>query len=778
MSLKYLYSLVIAVLTLAPLSGQVALAAASLADRMRGRILLQVESHGEAWYVHPDSGERYYMKDGAVAYEMMRSFGLGIKNVDLAKIAVGQETRFQDTDSDGDGLPDKLEEGLGTDSTKADTDGDGVSDGEEVLRLNRNPLSSGNLIYDNTLTNRLKGKILLQVESRGEAWYVHPDNGKRYYMKDGDAAYQIMRFLSLGITNADLSKIKESGSIPAATSTTTAPSVPLMPPSSTIDQIAKAIVEIKTYAADYNNGLVPYRFGSGTIINQSGIVLTSYHVVKDKDVITQNDYPLAVQICTTASISSEAECNYIGSLIAANEDLDVALLQIEPVEGLVQPGPFAYVALAPNENAQLNDSLSVMGYPSIGSDTLTLTQGILSGKVDKYGKQWLKTDATTSFGNSGGAVIDSSMKLVGMPNAAQADYVGSLGYALSVNSFASWVSSNIGNRKISFALQQRLAGFTKRQLDTLKVKSYIQTDPALSIQIPMGWQAKLQAEHTIYFTNPNDQNGGYYRIYWESAPVQYDKVHLLNYLREAHFELETLSLVTLDIADVKINNRDGFKVTTRALGNQEEFYVVPAAAYLIKITYGYGKDNKDKATIDSAIQSLLITDSSIRTTVTSVTNALPVFSLTVGSPWIAKLFTDTTEPVSFWHKQYPEVFMRAKVIRQEDELAAYDNAAFLKLLVDVLNRNAQSAASGDRENFILYTDDSVVISANTVPAIYWQVQGKYISSKKFLYYSADYIFRIGNYAIDFEINSFAEDKSVFEAALADARKMLASFSFK
>ena len=32
---------------------------------------------------------------------------------------------------------------------------------------------------------------------------------KRYYMKDGDSAYQIMRFLSLGITNKDLEQISE-----------------------------------------------------------------------------------------------------------------------------------------------------------------------------------------------------------------------------------------------------------------------------------------------------------------------------------------------------------------------------------------------------------------------------------------------------------------------------------------------------------------------------------------------------------------------------------------
>lgn len=123
----------------------------SLTDRLKGRILLQVESHGEAWYVHPDTGKRFYMKDGDTAYQMMRSFGLGISNKDLESAQTG----------------------------------------------------------DNALLERLKGKILLQVESVGEAYYVDPATGILHYMKDGAAAYQIMRNLSLGITNLDLDDILE-----------------------------------------------------------------------------------------------------------------------------------------------------------------------------------------------------------------------------------------------------------------------------------------------------------------------------------------------------------------------------------------------------------------------------------------------------------------------------------------------------------------------------------------------------------------------------------------
>ncbi|MFA5185241.1 MAG: aryl-sulfate sulfotransferase [Patescibacteria group bacterium] len=202
--------------------------AATTAQRMGGYILLQVESKGEAWYVDPVTFTRSYLKDGSVAYGALRQFGLGIKTADLNKIPVGVEARFSDTDTDGDGLSDKLEEGLKTDSTKADSDGDGVSDGKEVLQNNTNPLGQGSLAYDAGLVSRLKGRILLQIESRGEAWYLNPKDGKRYYMKDGDAAYQIMRFLSLGITNDNLATIPLNVNFvpePVAQTPTTTPDV-------------------------------------------------------------------------------------------------------------------------------------------------------------------------------------------------------------------------------------------------------------------------------------------------------------------------------------------------------------------------------------------------------------------------------------------------------------------------------------------------------------------------------------------------------------------------
>lgn len=70
--------------------------------------------------------------------------------------------------------------------------------------------SSASACGTKTLGYRLRGKILLQVQQHGEAWYVDPDKCRMVYMKDGEAAYAIMRKLSLGITNEDIAKITVS----------------------------------------------------------------------------------------------------------------------------------------------------------------------------------------------------------------------------------------------------------------------------------------------------------------------------------------------------------------------------------------------------------------------------------------------------------------------------------------------------------------------------------------------------------------------------------------
>lgn len=177
--------------------------------RLKGRILLQVEKLGEAWYMEPDKGTRVSLGTPDEAFVVMREFGIGITNNDLEKIQVA-DTNFSGIDSDGDGISDMMEDSLGTNKNSSDTDDDGFTDKSEILS-GYDPKGIGVLNLDNEFAIQNHGKIFLQVENNGEAWYVNPVDTKRYFLGRAQDAFNIMRALGLGITNEDLNQISIYG---------------------------------------------------------------------------------------------------------------------------------------------------------------------------------------------------------------------------------------------------------------------------------------------------------------------------------------------------------------------------------------------------------------------------------------------------------------------------------------------------------------------------------------------------------------------------------------
>ncbi|HMB65774.1 MAG TPA: thrombospondin type 3 repeat-containing protein, partial [Patescibacteria group bacterium] len=180
----------------------------SASDHIRelaGRIILQTEKNGEAWYVTPEKGEKYYLGRPRNALEIMIKFGTGISEENLAKIPVGILSK-KGKDQDNDGLIDDLEKALGTDPDNPDTDKDGYNDKTEISQ-NYSPTDSGKLPVDNNFAANHAGKIFLQTEKNGEAWYINPKDGKRYFLHRPDRAFSLMKKLSIGITNKDFQNI-------------------------------------------------------------------------------------------------------------------------------------------------------------------------------------------------------------------------------------------------------------------------------------------------------------------------------------------------------------------------------------------------------------------------------------------------------------------------------------------------------------------------------------------------------------------------------------------
>jgi hypothetical protein len=184
-----------------------------------GRILLQIEDKGQAWYISPIDQNRYFLGTPGNAFQIMKGLGVGISNSDLQKIPIGISTTSC-IDSDQDGVCDNLEEAIGTDKNIKDTDHDGFDDRNE-LDNGYDPLKVGKKIIDKKFTEKNLGKIFLQVENKGQAWYVEPVSQKRYFLGRPLEAFQIMKTFGLGITNADLEKITIGNISKPATTTPT-----------------------------------------------------------------------------------------------------------------------------------------------------------------------------------------------------------------------------------------------------------------------------------------------------------------------------------------------------------------------------------------------------------------------------------------------------------------------------------------------------------------------------------------------------------------------------
>ncbi|MCK5211311.1 CAP domain-containing protein [Candidatus Parcubacteria bacterium] len=195
---KNLIKIIILLLVFAPQALTASQATADLA----GYILLQVEQSGEAWYVNPESLEMHFLGRPMDAFRIMREQGIGISNNDLNKIPIGL-LAYTGLDSDNDGLSDALESAINTNANLNDSDADSHSDWAEVSSA-YNALGTGIMPIDLVFSAKHKGRIFLQVEQRGEAWYVNPEDNKRYFLGQPADAFDVMRQLGLGISNQDL----------------------------------------------------------------------------------------------------------------------------------------------------------------------------------------------------------------------------------------------------------------------------------------------------------------------------------------------------------------------------------------------------------------------------------------------------------------------------------------------------------------------------------------------------------------------------------------------
>ncbi|MEK7654415.1 MAG: serine protease [Patescibacteria group bacterium] len=119
-------------------------------------------------------------------------------------------------------------------------------------------------------------------------------------------------------------------------------------------------------------------------------------------------------------------------------EVDIALLHLFDAKEKFDAFPLSYCQ---SSEIKIGDRITLLGYPAFGGNTLTITDGIISGTIQtKYGPRY-KTSAKIDLGNSGGLAIDNNNRcVIGIPTWTK--FGGELGEALgtgeSLGQIQSW----------------------------------------------------------------------------------------------------------------------------------------------------------------------------------------------------------------------------------------------------------------------------------------------------------------------------------------------------
>jgi S1-C subfamily serine protease len=175
--------------------------------------------------------------------------------------------------------------------------------------------------------------------------------------------------------------------------------------------------------------------GSGIVLDKQGHVLTNYHVV-------EGAREIQVLLFDGSSHS--------GKLVGFDPATDVAVLKVEAPANLLVPAVFGS-----SSNLHVGQRVFAIGNP-FGLER-TLTTGIISSlnrslptRSGRTIKSIIQTDAAINPGKSGGPLLDSGSRLIGM-NTAIASRTGQssgVGFAIPVGTLARIVPQLIQRGKV------------------------------------------------------------------------------------------------------------------------------------------------------------------------------------------------------------------------------------------------------------------------------------------------------------------------------------------
>jgi len=538
----------------------------------------------------------------------------------------------------------------------------------------------------------------------------------------------------------------------------------------------KAVVKVNTFILDEDYNLSLKSSGSGVILKSDGTLLTNYHVIESEDSFAGGNEPASYQICISQSTVSEPDCSYVAKLLAVNKNLDLAILKIQIIPGVGSMTTFPFLEVRSTDVA-VNDTLTTVGYPAIGSETVTVSSGIVSGKVSKYGSSWIKTDAVVSYGNSGGAALDSQNKLVGITTAVDSDVLGSLGYIISSLSFSSWLSSNLNMPAQDSTILGRLVEFTKKQSSINAINAFVNAKPRYSIVKDSSYRFTMESEDIIEITNNEDADGGDITIYSHKFPYNPTIDNIIPFYKFINSELALSAVLNINSEQtVTVSGKTGKKIVSSFQGVKIYDYWFPHGEYLINIKYIYGQDDKDKAIVDSIIQTINFLPQASITEEKSFSHGSPAFSLSAGNDWSFKSLYYSQKPLEMFSKSRREAYGDIVLQKIDDDEKGNGNEFWLQQKKQKIADLSSSASMVDLKFEVGATSAHHRLNSKLTDVVMMETVDKKLSSGEIISRGLKYFIKSSGILITVEMEVFSSDQGVFNSAKQTFNSMLQSMT--
>ncbi len=195
-----------------------------------------------------------------------------------------------------------------------------------------------------------------------------------------------------------------------------------------------SVLKIKTYARDSIGGNYLFTHYGSAVLIEGNRILTNAHVILD---LAGKDPTGYYEVCYSTPMRKDPICSSDAKLLSYDTVADLALLEI------THPISTGKKVEYSKKDMSIGSSVIVYGYPSIGWDTITRTEGKIGGSDDRS----YKFDGTIDHGNSGGGAFDTDGRLVGIPYAVSSDN-GVIGYIIPMKTAREFLAKKSANREL------------------------------------------------------------------------------------------------------------------------------------------------------------------------------------------------------------------------------------------------------------------------------------------------------------------------------------------